>query len=156
MKVFLAVLFGIFVTNCAAHSTKLTLFTPYVPVHPLDEGYFPRPKYFDHVETGLVQEHPTVRFPDSHSHSLHPVVPQHHYPHTLHQPIHHPPELFLPDKRYLSFVAPSASLVAYVPVQRGKPGPWAVPNVFIKGQGYSTNHYVAPTLMTKLLAQDPR
>uniref|UniRef100_A0A182RRN3 Uncharacterized protein n=1 Tax=Anopheles funestus TaxID=62324 RepID=A0A182RRN3_ANOFN len=157
MKVFVTVLFGVFITNCAAHSTKLALFTPYEPVHPLDEGYFPRPKYFEHVETGLLQEHPIVRFPDSHAPSYDPEVSEFHYPHTLHQPVHHHRhELFLPDKRYLSFVAPSASLVAYVPVQRGKPGPWAVPNVFIKGQGYSTNHYVAPTLMTKLLAQDPR
>uniref|UniRef100_A0A182MS90 DUF4794 domain-containing protein n=1 Tax=Anopheles culicifacies TaxID=139723 RepID=A0A182MS90_9DIPT len=141
----------------AAPGTELALFTPYVPVHPLDEGYFPRPKYFDHVETGLLQEHPVVRFPDAPSHSYDHEVPEFHYSHTLFQPVHqHHQEHFLADKRYLSFVAPSASLVAYVPVHRGKPGPWAVPNVFIKGQGYSTNHYVAPTLMTKLLAQDPR
>uniref|UniRef100_A0A182PW89 Uncharacterized protein n=1 Tax=Anopheles epiroticus TaxID=199890 RepID=A0A182PW89_9DIPT len=167
MKLFVTVLLAIFVTNCVAHSTNLALFTPYVPVHPLDEGYFPRPKYFEHVETGLVQEHPIVRFPGAHSHPYFPSEPLPlHYPHSLHQqplqqPFHHNAhlqhhDLFLPDDRYLSFVAPSSSLVAYVPVQRGKPGPWAVPNVFIKGQGYSTNHYVAPTLMKKLLAQDPR
>uniref|UniRef100_A0A182WHF0 Uncharacterized protein n=1 Tax=Anopheles minimus TaxID=112268 RepID=A0A182WHF0_9DIPT len=155
MKVVVTVLFCVFITNCAAHSTRLALFTPYVPVHPLDEGYFPRPKYFDYVETGLLQEHPVVRFPDSHPHSYDREEPEFHYPHSLHQPVHHQ-EQTLSDKRYLSFVAPSASLVAYVPVQRGKQGPWAVPNVFIKGQGYSTNHYVAPTLMTKFLAQDPR
>uniref|UniRef100_A0A182KAM1 Uncharacterized protein n=1 Tax=Anopheles christyi TaxID=43041 RepID=A0A182KAM1_9DIPT len=163
MKLFVTVLLCVYLTRCAAHSTNLALFTPYVPVHPLDEGYFPRPKYFEHVETGLLQEHPIVRFPDTpHSHPYYPTEPLVHYPHQ--QPLaqqfqhQHPQhDLFLPDGRYLSFVAPSSSLVAYVPVQRGKPGlPWAVPNVFIKGQGYSTNHYVAPTLMKKILAQDPR
>ncbi|XP_035905507.1 uncharacterized protein LOC118509264 isoform X1 [Anopheles stephensi] len=164
MKLFVTVLLSVYVTHCAAHSTNFALFTPYQPVHPLDEGYFPRPKYFDHVETGLLQQHPVVRFPDHHAPHYEGPVPELHFAHALHQQAahqqahhtHHHPELFLPDNRYLSFVAPSSSLVAYVPVQRGKPGPWAVPNVFIKGQGYSTNQYVAPTLMQKLLAQDPR
>uniref|UniRef100_A0A182QNC5 Uncharacterized protein n=1 Tax=Anopheles farauti TaxID=69004 RepID=A0A182QNC5_9DIPT len=152
MKAFATVLIAAFVTNMtAAHSTNLALFTPYQPVHPLDEGYFPRPKYFEHVATELLQEHPIVRFPDT------PV--QHIHPHALHVQQHqHQPhqDLFLPDSRYLSFVAPTSSLVAYVPVHRGRPGPWAVPNVFIQGQGFSTNQYVAPALMKKFLPQDPR
>ncbi|XP_053673593.1 uncharacterized protein LOC128723851 [Anopheles nili] len=128
--------------SCTGHSTNQALFTPYEPVHPLDEGYFPRPKFFERVETALLQEHPVVvRFPDTH-----PKV----------TPVHQHQDAFLADQHYLSFVAPSSSLVAYVPVQRGHLGPWAVPNVFIKGQGYSTNQYVAPALMQKLLAQDPR
>uniref|UniRef100_A0A182MZ31 Uncharacterized protein n=1 Tax=Anopheles dirus TaxID=7168 RepID=A0A182MZ31_9DIPT len=152
MKAFVTVLFVACVTNLtAAHSTNLALFTPYQPVHPLDEGYFPRPKHFEHVETGLLQEHPIVRFPDTAFQHFQPHALQHHQ-----QQQHHHQDLFLPDSRYLSFVAPTASLVAYVPVHRGRPGPWAVPNVFIKGQGFSTNQYVAPALMKKFLAQDPR
>ncbi|XP_050072441.1 uncharacterized protein LOC126560526 [Anopheles maculipalpis] len=162
-QLFVTVLLAVYVTHCAAHSTNLALFTPYQPVHPLDEGYFPRPKYFDHVETGLLQEHPAVRFPEPHANHYEATVPGVHFSHALHGQVHqqthqhhYQQDLFLPDNQYLSLVAPSSSLVAYVPVQRGKPGPWAVPNVFIKGQGYSTNQYVAPTLMQKLLAQDPR
>uniref|UniRef100_A0A8W7PDJ8 Secreted protein n=1 Tax=Anopheles coluzzii TaxID=1518534 RepID=A0A8W7PDJ8_ANOCL len=164
MQLFVTVLLCVVVTNCVAHSTNLALFTPYVPVHPLDEGYFPRTRYFENLETGLLQEHPIVRFPDTtHSHPYFPTEPLLHFPHQqslpqqhFHQPTQHQQDLFLPDDRYLSFIAPSSPLVAYVPVHRGKPGPWAVPNVFIKGQGYSTNHYVAPALMKKVLAQDPR
>ncbi|XP_052864621.1 uncharacterized protein LOC128271218 [Anopheles cruzii] len=110
-----------------------TLFTPYVPVHPLDEGYFPRPKHFD----------PYVRFPEHHRF----VAPW---------PGHFEHQQLVPKNQYVSFVAGPSSLVAYVPVRAGSQGPWAVPNVFINGQGYSTNHYIAPSVMKKYLVQDPR
>uniref|UniRef100_A0A182IS43 Uncharacterized protein n=1 Tax=Anopheles atroparvus TaxID=41427 RepID=A0A182IS43_ANOAO len=147
MRAFVIVFLAALATTCAAHSIPAALFTPYVPVHPLDEGYFPLPKFFHRVETGLVQEHPIVRFPGSLQ--PHPYAPPSfaHYPS---EPQHQPQD-FNHEKPYLTFVAPTTtSLVAYVPVQRGTQGPWAVPNVFIKGQGYSTNQYVAPAVMKRL------
>ncbi|XP_050085451.1 uncharacterized protein LOC126571178 [Anopheles aquasalis] len=145
------------------------LFTPYQPLHPLDEGYFlqaQQPKGICHVETGLLQQHPFVHFPDEHTYAHynyhHPVggavVPLHVTPYYNQQQQHpqQPHQPFLPPSHYVTFVPGPSSLVAYVPVQRGSQGPWAVPNVFIKGQGYSTNQYVAPSVMKKLLGQDPR
>ncbi|XP_058060521.1 uncharacterized protein LOC131211165 [Anopheles bellator] len=120
------------------------LFTPYVPVHPLDEGYFPRPKHF-----GVQTEHPYVRFPEEHRF----VVPR---GYLAPWQGHVEQQLLVPKGQYVSFVAGPSSLVAYVPVRAGSQGPWAVPNVFINGQGYSTNHYIAPSVMKKYLVQDPR
>ncbi|XP_058122497.1 uncharacterized protein LOC131293409 [Anopheles ziemanni] len=151
MKAFVTTFLAtLLITTCCAHSTPTALFTPYVPVHPLDEGYFPVPRFFHQVETGLVQEHPVIRFPEPqpYHHTANPPYP--------HEAPHQPDQVYLPEKPFLTYVAPSSSLVAYVPVQRGTQGPWAVPNVFIKGQGYSTNKYVAPAVMQQYLAQDPR
>ncbi|ETN59271.1 hypothetical protein AND_009137 [Anopheles darlingi] len=151
-----------FWTLCTiTNADAAALFTPYQPLHPLDEGYFLQAQQRGacHLETGLVQEYPFVRFPDEHTYAhynyRHPVggavVP-------LHVAPYHSQQLqpFLPPSHYVTFVPGPSSLVAYVPVQRGSQGPWAVPNVFIKGQGYSTNQYVAPSIMKKLLGQDPR
>ncbi|XP_055593520.1 uncharacterized protein LOC129744823 [Uranotaenia lowii] len=55
--------------------------------------------------------------------------------------------------RYMSFVAPQKSLIDYTPVQ---PGSSERPNVFVEGQGYTTNRYVAPKMVKRYLAMNPR
>ncbi|XP_055639979.1 uncharacterized protein LOC129777627 [Toxorhynchites rutilus septentrionalis] len=55
--------------------------------------------------------------------------------------------------RYMSYIAPPSSLVSYLPA---RPGSGITPNVYLNGQGYNTNRYVAPSVVKKLLAINPR
>ncbi|XP_055542283.1 uncharacterized protein LOC129727980 [Wyeomyia smithii] len=56
------------------------------------------------------------------------------------------------DTQYMNYIAPS-SLISYIPV---RPGSYMTPNVVVGGQGYSTNRYVAPSMVKKYLAMNPR
>lgn len=62
--------------------------------------------------------------------------------------------LFQPTRpQFMSYEAQPNSLINYTPV---KPGSWITPNVHIKGRGYFTDRYVAPTMLEKYLAMNPR
>nr|XP_029726925.1 uncharacterized protein LOC115265524 [Aedes albopictus] len=60
----------------------------------------------------------------------------------------------LPEKpKFMNYQAQPNSLVNYTPVQ---PGSWITPNVFVNGQGYITDRYVAPSVLKRFQAMSPR
>lgn len=62
-------------------------------------------------------------------------------------------ELFRPEPRYMNFLAPPKSLLNYRPARKN---PKVTPNVFVNGRGYTTDRYVAPSVVKRYLAMNPR
>lgn len=111
--------------------TSYAVEPPFAAFDQQDDYLFGDPYY--PLETGLYQSHP---FESSYEQSP-----------TLW-------DLFQPPKpQYMNYEAQPNSLINYIPVKRGS---WLTPNVYVKGRGYSTDRYVAPSMLEKYLAMNPR
>ncbi|XP_021698221.1 uncharacterized protein LOC110676047 [Aedes aegypti] len=78
---------------------------------------------------------------------------QNHLPFELYQPSSTFWDHFLQKPKFMNYQAQPNSLINYTPVE---PNSWIKPNVFVNGQGYITDRYVAPTMLKRLLAMSPR
>lgn len=106
---------------------------PHLAAFDQQEDYLYGDPYYP-LETGWYQSHPFESSPFEQSPTFW----------DLFQP---------PTPQYMNYEAQPNSLINYMPV---KPGSAIPPNVYVKGRGYTTDRYVAPTMLEKYLAMNPR